>query len=79
MGRVGLKSYCYLYTKLKEIPQRLIEFSKILDGFKIAELDLKNRLSGDLLDGYIQHGNEFKFFNFANDEMILAKVKEDLD
>ncbi|EMO7808731.1 ATP-dependent DNA helicase RecG [Campylobacter upsaliensis] len=79
VGRVGLKSYCYLYTKLKEIPQRLIEFSKILDGFKIAELDLKNRLSGDLLDGYIQHGNEFKFFDFANDEMILAKVKEDLD
>ncbi|MBS4240301.1 ATP-dependent DNA helicase RecG [Campylobacter vulpis] len=78
VGRVGLKSYCYLYTKLREIPQRLSEFAKTLDGFEIAELDLKNRLSGDLLDGYIQHGNEFKFFDFANDEAILARVKKDL-
>lgn len=78
VGRVGLKSYCYLYTKLKEIPQRLLDFSKTLDGFKIAELDLKNRLSGDLLDGSFQHGNEFKFFDFANDEEILKQAKQKL-
>lgn len=75
VGRVGLKSYCYLYTKLKELPQRLLDFSKTLDGFKIAELDLKNRLSGDLLDGSFQHGNEFKFFDFASDEEILSLAK----
>lgn len=78
VGRNGVKSYCYLYTKLKEIPQRLLEFSKTLDGFKIAELDLKNRLGGDLLDGFTQHGNDFKFFTF-NDEYILKKAKEDLE
>ncbi len=78
VGRVGLKSSCYLYTKLKEIPIRLKEFANTLDGFKIAELDLKNRLSGDLLDGFIQHGNEFKFFNFSKDEEILEEVKKDL-
>ncbi|MBM0637509.1 ATP-dependent DNA helicase RecG [Campylobacter sp. VicNov18] len=78
VGRVGLKSTCYLYTKLKEIPHRLKEFAKTLDGFKIAELDLQNRLSGDLLDGFIQHGNEFKFFDFSKDEKILEKVKKDL-
>lgn len=78
VGRVGLKSYCYLYTKLKEIPQRLLDFSKTLDGFKIAELDLKNRLSGDLLDGSFQHGNEFKFFDFASDEEILKQAKQKL-
>ncbi len=78
VGRTGLKSTCYLYTKLKIIPQRLEEFAKTMDGFKIAELDLKNRLSGDLLDGFMQHGNEFKFFDFANDENILEKVKQDL-
>lgn len=78
VGRVGLKSYCYLYTKLKELPQRLLDFSKTLDGFKIAELDLKNRLSGDLLDGSFQHGNEFKFFDFANDEEILKQAKQKL-
>ena len=78
VGRVGLKSYCYLYTKLKELPQRLLDFSKTLDGFKIAELDLKNRLSGDLLDGSFQHGNEFKFFDFASDEEILKQAKQKL-
>lgn len=77
VGRVGLKSYCYLYTKLKEMPQRLLEFAKTLDGFEIAELDLKNRLSGDLIDGLIQHGNRFKFFDFAEDEEILKKAKGD--
>lgn len=77
VGRVGLPSFCYLYTKLKTIPSRLIEFSQTLDGFTIAELDLKNRLSGDLLDGFAQHGNEFKFFDFASDEGILAQVKAD--
>ncbi|HDZ4955439.1 TPA: ATP-dependent DNA helicase RecG, partial [Campylobacter jejuni] len=78
VGRVGLKSTCYLYTKLKEIPSRLKEFASTLDGFKIAELDLKNRLSGDLLDGFMQHGNEFKFFDFSKDEEILEEVKKDL-
>ncbi|EHL3436267.1 ATP-dependent DNA helicase RecG [Campylobacter coli] len=78
VGRVGLKSTCYLYTKLKEIPSRLKEFASTLDGFKIAELDLKNRLSGDLLDGFIQHGNEFKYFDFSKDEYILEKAKKDL-
>ncbi|MCX2682871.1 ATP-dependent DNA helicase RecG [Campylobacter sp. MIT 21-1685] len=78
VGRTGLKSTCYLYTKLKEIPQRLKEFASTLDGFKIAELDLKNRLSGDLLDGFMQHGNEFKFFNFSSDEDILKQAKKAL-
>lgn len=78
VGRVGLASFCYLYTKLKTMPARLIEFSKTLDGFAIAELDLKNRLSGDLLDGFAQHGNEFKYFDFANDEKILEQVKKTL-
>lgn len=78
VGRIGLKSTCYLYTKLKDIPPRLKEFASTMDGFKIAELDLKNRLSGDLIDGFMQHGSEFKFFDFSRDEAILQKVKRDL-
>lgn len=78
VGRVGLASFCYLYTKLKTMPARLIEFGRTLDGFAIAELDLKNRLSGDLLDGFFQHGNEFKYFDFASDEKILEQVKRAL-
>ena len=78
VGRVGLPSFCYLYTKLNTMPTRLLEFSQTLDGFAIAELDLKNRLSGDLLDGFAQHGDEFEFFDFASDEKILEQAKADL-
>ena len=78
VGRIGNDGFCYLYTKQKQIAPRLLEFAHTLDGFEIAELDLKNRLSGDLIDGYLQHGNNFNFFDFSTDEDILAEVKKDL-
>ncbi|QCT94864.1 ATP-dependent DNA helicase RecG [Caminibacter mediatlanticus TB-2] len=74
VGRYGQKGYCYLYTNNKN-NKRLIEFSKILDGFKIAELDLKFRKSGDLLDGKIQSGESFKYFDEVKDLNILEEVK----
>lgn len=79
VGRVGLPSFCYFYTKQELMPQRLIELSKTLDGFVVAELDLKNRMSGDLIDGFMQHGNKFSFFDFATDEDILREAKGKLN
>lgn len=76
VSRNGLKGYCYLFTK-KEPTSRLNEFCKTLDGFKIAELDLKLRESGDLLKGEKQSGKQFNFFSHADDEDILYEVKED--
>ncbi len=75
VGRNGVKSYCYLLSK-NEFSQRLIDFSNTLDGFKIAEIDLANRKSGDLIDGDFQHGDTFKYFNESTDEDILIKAKE---
>ncbi|NPA28152.1 MAG: ATP-dependent DNA helicase RecG [Epsilonproteobacteria bacterium] len=79
VGRYGIDSYCFLYTNLASPPKRLIEFSKILDGFKIAELDLKYRNSGDLLDGTIQSGKTFKWLDLSEDEEIISEVKERLN
>ena len=76
VGRYGLQSYCFLYTNAKNPPQRLIEFSKTLDGFKIAALDLKYRNSGDLLDGYRQSGESFKWLDLSSDEEIIANAKK---
>jgi len=76
VGRYGIDSFCYLYTNLKETPQRLKEFSKTLDGFKIAKLDLKYRDSGDLLDGTIQSGRAFKYLDLSEDEEIIAQAKQ---
>ncbi|MFP4486534.1 MAG: ATP-dependent DNA helicase RecG [Campylobacterales bacterium] len=75
VGRIGLKSYCFLYTKQKTSP-RLDMFAKTTSGFEIAELDLKFRESGDLLEGRRQSGKRFRFFDYKEDVIILQKVKE---
>jgi ATP-dependent DNA helicase RecG len=74
VGRYGQKGYCFLYTKDKN-NKRLIEFSKTLDGFKIAELDLKFRKAGDIIDGKIQSGETFNYFDETKDYAILEDVK----
>ena len=75
VGRNGGSGWCYLFTKLKEPPSRLLEFAKTLDGFKVAGIDLKNRQSGDLLDGSIQHGVTFKFYDYEEDIADAAKKR----
>jgi len=74
VARYGQKGYCYLYTNDKS-NKRLISFANTLDGFKIAELDLMFRKSGDLLDGSIQSGKSFEFFDETQDIHILEEAK----
>ena len=75
VSRNGLKGYCYLFTKTKPA-QRLREFCKTLDGFKIAELDLKYRQGGDLLKGDAQSGKSFVWFDPLEDEAILEEAQK---
>ncbi len=89
-GRVGRgtkESFCVLmyYGNLSEIAKKRLQILKQnVDGFLIAEEDLKLRGSGDLL-GTRQSGDSiFKFFDFANhnnmtmDILLLAsKITED--
>lgn len=77
VSRTGLKGYCYLYTNQAK-SSRLEEFTKTISGFDIANLDLKYRKSGDLLKGTAQSGNQFRWFNFGEDERIVKSVKESL-
>lgn len=78
VSRNGLKGYCFIYTNLPH-SQRLEEFCKTQNGFEIAELDLKYRKSGDLLEGERQSGDEFKYFDPSCDLAILQNAKEWLD
>ncbi len=78
VSRNGLKGYCYLFTKQKPA-QRLKEFCKTLDGFKIAELDLKYRQGGDLLSGEAQSGKSFVWFDPLEDEEILKKAQQKIN
>ncbi len=75
VGRLGLKSWCYLFTNDKK-NGRLKAFTKTISGFEIARLDLKFRKSGDILDGTIQSGLQFKWLDLAEDEKIVRVAKE---
>lgn len=77
VSRTGLKGYCYLYTN-QASSERLDEFVETTSGFDIANLDLKFRKSGDLLKGTAQSGNQFRWFDYAEDEDIVKKVRDDL-
>ena len=76
VSRNGLDGYCYLFTYKKEV-KRLNEFSKTLDGFEIAQMDLKYRQSGDLLSGEAQSGVEFRWFDMGEDVEILEEVQNE--
>jgi len=73
VGRNGGEGWCFLFTKLKNPPERLKEFCQTLDGFKIAEIDLKNRQSGDILNGAFQHGATFEYYEFESEITQAAK------
>lgn len=75
VGRLGLKSWCYLFTHNKK-NERLKAFAKTPSGFDIAKLDLKFRSSGDILDGTIQSGMQFRWLDLAEDEEIVQVAKE---
>jgi len=77
VGRNGLASTCYLYSN--HLPnKRLDAFSQTTSGFDIASLDLKYRNSGDILDGKIQSGEQFRWLDLSEDEDIIAKVQKQL-
>lgn len=75
VSRTGLKGYCYLYTN-KSSSERLDKFVDTKSGFDIANLDLKFRKSGDLFKGMSQSGNQFRWFDFAEDLAIVKQVKK---
>ena len=77
VGRLGLESWCYLFTK-NEKSERLKAFTKTDNGFDIAKLDLKFRDGGDILDGTIQSGQKFKWLDMGEDEKIVVAATERL-
>ncbi|GMB95992.1 ATP-dependent DNA helicase RecG [Helicobacter sp. NHP22-001] len=73
VARLGGKGYCYLFTH-QPTNRRLHDFSQTLDGFEIANLDLKYRHSGDLLQGTQQSGDAFNFLDLSQDTHIIEQV-----
>lgn len=79
VGRGSEKSYCILITDnpTEECVKRLKIMSKISDGFKISEEDLKLRGPGDFF-GSRQHGlPALKIADMAEDTEILRQAQEE--
>ncbi len=82
-GRVGRghkKSYCILLTPQninEEACQRIKIMEKTLDGFEIAEKDLRLRGSGEFF-GTRQHGiPDLKFIDLIRDQKIIHMARKD--
>lgn len=77
IGRSDLQSYCFLQTPKKswDSYQRLKAMEETQDGFKLAELDLQNRGSGEIL-GTMQSGISDIPITILTDLHFLEKVKQ---
>ena len=80
VGRGSEQSYCILIVRpplTQEATTRLNTMTATNDGFKIAEVDLQLRGTGELL-GTRQHGlTEFKIADPIHDISLLEKAREE--
>ena len=76
IGRSDLQSYCFLQTPKKsgDSYERLRAMEQTTDGFKLAELDLQNRGSGEIL-GTMQSGISDIPIEILSDLKFLEQVQ----
>ena len=78
VGRAEHQSYCLLFAteQPNSVPnERLQKFTKITDGFELAELDLKYRGFGNIF-GEEQSGFlNFKYFSFSENADLTEQAK----
>ncbi|MEO6848028.1 MAG: helicase-related protein, partial [Chthoniobacterales bacterium] len=77
IGRGEFKSYCILLSDAKEEPviEKLTILEKTIDGFEIAEADLRMRGPGDML-GTAQSGlPQLKLGDFFRDAEIMTQAR----
>jgi ATP-dependent DNA helicase RecG len=76
-GRVGRgagESFCILMTD-GAVPERLQAFAATDDGFRIAELDLRERGMGDLIGARQSGGVEVRHARLPDDEELLTRAR----
>ena len=75
VGRGAAESHCILLSDIPEAAARLRAFTETTDGFKIAELDLKERGMGELA-GARQHGGiTLRYADLERDLPLLEAAR----
>jgi ATP-dependent DNA helicase RecG len=77
-GRVGrgtAASHCILLSEAGGASGRLRAFTETTDGFKIAELDLRERGMGELAGARQSGGVSLRYANFATDLDLLEAAR----
>jgi ATP-dependent DNA helicase RecG len=77
-GRVGrgpAPSHCILLSDSGEAVTRLEAFAQTTDGFRIAELDLRERGMGELAGARQSGGLALRFANFSTDLDLLEAAR----
>jgi ATP-dependent DNA helicase RecG len=74
IGRGAEDSFCILLSP-EAPPDRLHGFASTNDGFRIAELDLKERGMGDLIGARQSGGFELRHARFPDDNVLLESAR----
>jgi ATP-dependent DNA helicase RecG len=75
VGRGAAASHCILLSDVPEAAARLQAFCDTTDGFKIAELDLRERGMGDLAGARQSGGLALRYANFETDLPLLEAAR----
>jgi ATP-dependent DNA helicase RecG len=80
VGRGGDESHCVLLTDERQARDRLQRFARTHDGFRIAELDLKDRGMGELAGKRQAGGFQLRFADLELDgDLVVAARKTALE
>ena len=77
VGRGAQESHCILLTDAGEVRNRLRSFARTTDGFKIAEMDLRERGIGDLAGARQSGGMALRFTDFATDADLIRIARRE--
>ena len=75
VGRGAAASHCILLSNVPQAAARLKAFTETTDGFKIAELDLRERGMGELAGARQSGGVPLRYANFETDVPLLEAAR----
>jgi ATP-dependent DNA helicase RecG len=75
VGRGAAASHCILLSNIPAAADRLKAFTETTDGFRIAELDLRERGMGELAGARQSGGVPLRYANFATDLPLLEAAR----